>query len=85
MSKTIIVDNLEENFRDTSYFNGLKVKTWIDEMDDRVLELLGPFLRSIVSRKVKDVRVLFKNFKHIVEGALTDGCQIPEFSQLDLI
>ena len=48
MSKIIIVDNLEENFKDTSYFNGLKVKTWIDEMDDKVLELLGPFLKSIV-------------------------------------
>eukprot|EP00347_Sterkiella_histriomuscorum_P024267 403331725 len=85
MSKIIIVDNLEENFKDTSYFNGLKVKTWIDEMDDKVLELLGPFLKQIVQRNVEDVRILFKNFKHIVENSLTEGTTIPQFSQLDLI
>jgi len=45
MEKTIIVDNLEENYKETSYYNGLKVRTWIDDMDDKVLEILSPFLK----------------------------------------
>jgi hypothetical protein len=45
MSKIIIVDNIEDNFKETSYYNGLQVRTWIDEMDDRVFELLSPFLK----------------------------------------
>ena len=49
MSKIIIIDNLEDNYKSTSYYNGLKVSTWIDEMDDRVLELLAPFLKQVVA------------------------------------
>lgn len=45
LEKTIIVDNLEENYKEISYYNGLKVRTWIDDMDDKVLEILGPFLK----------------------------------------
>ena len=67
MAKTIIVDNLEENFKETSYYNGIRVKTWINQMDDRVLDNLGAFLKVLAMRKVDDVRVLFKNFKHVVE------------------
>lgn len=52
MNKIIIVDNLEDNFKETSFYNGIKVKTWIDEMDDRVLETLGSFFKSIVQKNV---------------------------------
>jgi len=45
IQKIIIVDNLEENFKETSYYNGIKVNTWINKMDDRVLEFLGQFLK----------------------------------------
>ena len=45
MNKTIIIDNIEDNYKAVSYYNGLKVETWIDDMQDRVLEILAPFLK----------------------------------------
>jgi TFIIF-interacting CTD phosphatase-like protein len=45
MKKMIIIDNIEENYIETSPFNGIKVSSWFDEMDDRVLENLGMFLK----------------------------------------
>ncbi|CDW71328.1 nli interacting factor-like phosphatase family protein [Stylonychia lemnae] len=85
LEKTIIVDNIEENYKETSYYNGIRVRTWIDDMDDRVLELLGPFLKQIVLRKIQDIRVLFQNFKHKVENSLDEGNEIPQFDLKDMI
>ena len=45
MNKIIIVDNIEENFKETSYYNGIKVRTWVDSMNDKELEILRPFLK----------------------------------------
>lgn len=73
LAKTIIVDNLEENFKETTYNNGIKITTWIDSMDDRALEILSSFLKKIVLKRVEDVRVLLKNFKNVVEKSVEDG------------
>ena len=43
--KTIIIDNMEENFIHTSPYNGIKVTTWYDQMNDNALLILGDFLK----------------------------------------
>lgn len=48
LSKTIIIDNLAENFNQTTPDNGIWVESWYDDMDDKVLGLLIPFLIDIV-------------------------------------
>ena len=48
LEKTIIIDNLAENFAHTTPDNGIWVESWYDDMEDTVLELLIPFLRDIV-------------------------------------
>lgn len=85
LNKTLIIDNIEDNFKTTSPHNGIHVMSWFDEMDDRVLEILSPFLKQIVRSKVEDVRTLIKNFGKTVQQCLTEGRPIPEFSSLDLI
>ena len=85
LDKTIIVDNLEESFRDISYYNGIKVNSWIDDPNDQDLDILVPFLKAIVIRQVEDVRVLMKNYKQKVEKCLEDTRYIPEFTKFDLI
>jgi len=55
LSKTIIIDNLAENFNQTTPNNGIWVESWYDDMDDKVLGLLIPFLIDIVKQKI-DVR-----------------------------
>jgi TFIIF-interacting CTD phosphatase-like protein len=56
LEKTIIIDNLAENFNHTTPENGIWVESWYDDMEDTVLELLLPFLKEIVTGKVPDVR-----------------------------
>jgi hypothetical protein len=58
LERTIIIDNLAENFLYTTPDNGIWVESWYDDMEDTVLELLIPFLKEIVKRKVPDVRKL---------------------------
>ena len=59
MEKTIIIDNLAENFIHTTPDNGIWVESWYDDMEDNILEQLTPFLKSIVtSGMVNDVRQL---------------------------
>lgn len=46
LSKTIIVDNIRENFERQSA-NGIEIKTWIGDPMDRELESLAGFLRGM--------------------------------------
>mmetsp|Transcript_36821 Transcript_36821/g.35534 ORF Transcript_36821/g.35534 Transcript_36821/m.35534 type:complete len:145 (-) Transcript_36821:32-466(-) len=85
LEKTIIIDNIEENYKRTSPNNGIRVKSWFDEMDDKVLENLTPFLKNIVERGVPDVRILLKNFKLQLQEALDANKAVPHFSKFDLV
>jgi CTD small phosphatase-like protein 2 len=85
LNKTLIVDNIDDNYNHTTPDNGIKVPSWFDEVNDRVLEILGPFLISIVTKNVDDVRILLKNFKPKLEKCLEEGRDVPEFTPLDLI
>ena len=55
LSRTLLIDNLAENFNYTTPLNGFWVESWYDDMDDNVLGLLIPFLKGLVETKV-DVR-----------------------------
>lgn len=55
LSRTIIIDNLAENFNYTTPLNGIWVESWYDDMDDNILGLLIPFLKQVVENRV-DVR-----------------------------
>lgn len=48
LDKTIIIDNLAENFIKTTPDNGIWVESWYDDMEDKVMEILLPFLKDIV-------------------------------------
>jgi CTD small phosphatase-like protein 2 len=56
LKKTIIVDNIAENFKYLQPFNGIHIKSWYDDMEDTELDLLLPFLKRIAERGVPDVR-----------------------------
>ena len=44
IKRTIIIDNLKENFELTTPDNGIWVESWYDDLDDKVLPTLVPFL-----------------------------------------
>lgn len=62
LKKTIIVDNIKENFERQEQ-NGIEIKTWICDPLDRELDNLQIFLKGIVEAQVKDVRPLINLFK----------------------
>ena len=78
MSKTIIIDNLAENFNFTTPLNGIWVESWYDDMDDNVLNLLIPFLKEIVIEKA-DVRTLLTETlkDQVIYKCLDEGKSIP--------
>jgi len=79
LERTIIIDNLAENFIHTTPDNGIWVESWYDDMDDTVLEQLIPFLREIVTERIPDVRkVLTKtNKENILYRCLEESKEIP--------
>jgi TFIIF-interacting CTD phosphatase-like protein len=84
LEKTIIIDNLAENFIHTTPENGIWVESWYDDMDDTVLEILLPFLISLVTERVADIRkVLTKDIKEkTLYRCLEEGKAIPTITEL---
>lgn len=60
--KTIIVDNISENFKYLQPYNGIHIISWYDDMEDRELDKLLPFLISIAEREEPDVRPSIKQY-----------------------
>ena len=54
LNKTIIVDNIKDNF-ERQPDNGIEILTWIGEENDRELQKLGVFLKSLSKNGVSDV------------------------------
>ena len=62
LNKTIIVDNLDGNFR-LQPNNGLPIITWKGDINDYSLKYLTTILKNIVINKVSDVRKIIKKIK----------------------
>ena len=61
LSKTIIVDNSPDNFQQ-QIENGIFIKSWYNDPEDRALMNLAPLLGSIVERNCDDVREALRMF-----------------------
>ena len=62
LDKTIIVDNITENFL-LQPDNGISIKSWFDDPDDTALADMAPLLKQIVQQQVHDVRLALKESK----------------------
>lgn len=50
LRKTVIVDNIPENFHYLQPFNGILIKSWYDDLEDQELDKLLPFLKGMAQR-----------------------------------
>jgi TFIIF-interacting CTD phosphatase-like protein len=64
LDKTIIVDNLKENFQ-WQQSNGIEIPTWFSDKKDINLSKLKSFLVGLAESRVKDVREHVPQFKLI--------------------
>lgn len=55
LERTIIIDNLKENFM-WQKDNGIQIKTWYSDQQDDELQKLIPFLSSLALNNCPDVR-----------------------------
>lgn len=72
LNKTIIIDNIEENFC-FQPDNGIPIKSWYHDQSDRELEKMAAFLREIALRRVSDVRPEVKSFKNKLNASVTQS------------
>ena len=79
LSKTIIVDNVAENFQ-LQPDNGIFVKSWFDDMNDTVLSELAPLLKQIVKKQVPDVRDALRKFRDQMLEQIAKGVTNPQLS-----
>ena len=62
LKKTIIIDNIPENFT-KQRANGIYIKSWYDDTKDTALKELISVLKDMAKAKPEDVRVYLNNFK----------------------
>ena len=63
IKKTLIVDNLSENFLSTCPNNGIEIASWYgDDLDDKELLKMLPILRMMALNEEKDVRKVLKHY-----------------------
>jgi CTD small phosphatase-like protein 2 len=80
LSKTIIIDNIPDNFN-AHRSNGIFIKSWYSDKTDTALRDLIPVLTDIVKSKCPDVRTYLNNFRkklieHIENGSLHPSLHI---------
>jgi len=73
IKKTLIIDNLPENFESTCPDNGIDIEDWYgDDLDDTELKKLIPFLVGMVKNEERDVRKVLKKYRNNHEQYLED-------------
>ena len=84
LGRTIIVDNLEDNFK-LQPSNGIHIWTWLDDMKDTQLDDLGKILKDLVSKNPSDIRPIIKKFKEDVNKKTRNNMNINPFKGVDII
>ena len=62
LKKTIIVDNIGDNFKRQKQ-NGIEIKSWYGDPADTELKILADYLETFAILRVKDVREILSLFK----------------------
>ena len=83
LSRTLIIDNLADNFK-LQPSNGILIGTWIDDMKDTQLNDLGKILKILVSKKPNDVRPIIKKFKEDMNKKMRNNMNINPFKGVDI-
>lgn len=79
LSKTIIVDNIPENFQ-LQAENGIFIKSWFHDPEDSALSEMMPLLREIAVKQVPDVRAALRRFRDKMIENIRRGCLQPHLN-----
>ena len=76
IQKTIIIDNIPENFTKHKE-NGIYIKSWYNNTNDTALKELIPILLELANSQTTDVRTYLKYFKSKLIDDIQKGCLNP--------
>ena len=84
LEKTIIVDNIADNFL-LQKDNGIFIKSWYDDPYDTELRDLIPLLKQMVILEIPDVTVCLKEYRSqmnriIVDSSYQGGIEVKDKS-----
>jgi len=82
LNRTIIVDNLADNFK-LQQNNGIQIGTWIDDMKDTQLYDLGKILVEIVNKKPQNIRNIIKKLKDDCMKKIRKNININPFKDIE--
>jgi len=83
LERTIIVDNIADNFI-LQKDNGIFIKTWYSDKNDKALRDLIPLLKQFVEHEVKDVRLSLRRFRDEMARMISDGSHKKQEQSLNL-
>ena len=83
LNRTIIVDNLADNFK-LQPNNGIPILTWIDDMKDTQLFDLGKILKDLLDKKPLDIRPIIKKLKDDMNKKLRNNMNANPFKGIDI-
>lgn len=83
LEKTLIVDNLADNFK-LQPNNGIHIWTWIDDIKDTQLNDLGKILKELVSKQPPDVRPIIKKLKDDINKKMRNNMNTNPFKGVDI-
>jgi Dullard-like phosphatase family protein len=83
LEKSIIVDNLADNFK-LQPNNGIHIWTWIDDIKDTQLSDLGKILKDLVSKQPPDVRPIIKKLKDDINKKMRNNMNTNPFKGVDI-
>jgi TFIIF-interacting CTD phosphatase-like protein len=72
LEKTIIVDNIADNFH-LQKDNGIFIRSWYDDPYDTELKDLIPLLKQIVLLQIPDVRKCLKDYRDQMSRIINQG------------
>lgn len=76
MKRTIIIDNISDNFI-LQPDNGIFCSTWYDDMSDNFLKEISPLLVKLVEKKVPDVRNGMRTYRDQILRQISAGTNNP--------
>ena len=83
MNKTLIIDNLDDNFK-LQPDNGIQIGTWTDDMKDTQLKDLSLILNQIIEKKPDDIRIIIKKLNEEINKNGKNKMNINPFQEIDV-
>ena len=83
IKRTIIVDNLADNFK-LQPNNGIQIGTWTDDMKDTQLKDLSSILGQILVKNPEDVSIIIMKLNEEINKNLKKNMNINPFKDIDI-